>query len=156
MHGRATDRGALRLPAEQRALRASLVETERTDVLGRSVLLGRLAGQDVALGLTGMGLVNASTAAAALLDELDAAAVVFSGVAGSGLRIGDVAVPATWTDVVAGRSFGVDARLLAAAAAVGADAPALGRCTPVPPEPPGAEVCLPRSRDRRRWRGAEP
>src|SRR5207247_74687 len=61
---------------------------------------------------------------------------------GSPFRIGDVIVPATWTDA-ASRSFAVDPGLLAEAETVAASAPALERCTPVPPNPPSAEVCLP-------------
>jgi len=86
--------------------------------------------------------VNAAAATEALIAHLDLSAIVFSGVAGSPFRIGDVVVPATWTDA-ASRSFAVDPGLLAEAETVAASAPALERCTPVPPNPPGAEVCLP-------------
>ena len=129
-------------PTEQRMLRAAAAVTERVEIDGRPVLLGRLAGQPVALTLTGIGLVNAAAATEALVAHLDLSAIVFSGVAGSPFRIGDVIVPATWTDA-ASRSFAVDPGLLAEAETVAASAPALGRCTPVPPNPPGAEVCLP-------------
>jgi len=129
-------------PAEQRMLRAAAAVTERVEIDGRPVLLGRLAGQPVALTLTGIGLVNAAAATEALIAHLDLSAIVFSGVAGSPFRIGDVVVPATWTDA-ASRSFAVDPGLLAEAETVAASAPALMRCTPVPPNPPGAEVCLP-------------
>ena len=129
-------------PAEQRMLRAAAAVTERVEIDGRPVLLGRLAGQPVALTLTGIGLVNAAAATEALIAHLDLSAIVFSGVAGSPFRIGDVIVPATWTDA-ASRSFAVDPGLLAEAETVAASAPALERCTPVPPNPPGAEVCLP-------------
>ena len=129
-------------PTEQRMLRAAAAVTERVEIDGRPVLLGRLAGQPVALTLTGIGLVNAAAATEALIAHLDLSAIVFSGVAGSPFRIGDVIVPATWTDA-ASRSFAVDPGLLAEAETVAASAPALMRCTPVPPNPPGAEVCLP-------------
>src|SRR5436190_864625 len=68
------------------------------------------------------------------------AALVFSGVAGSRLDIGDVAVPATWSDGTA--SFAVDARLLAVAQRIAARGLPLAQCTHVPPDPPGREVCL--------------
>ncbi len=129
-------------PTEQRMLRAAAAVTERVEIDGRPVLLGRLAGQPVALTLTGIGLVNAAAATEALVAHLDLSAIVFSGVAGSPFRIGDVIVPATWTDA-ASRSFAVDPGLLAEAETVAASAPALERCTPVPPNPPSAEVCLP-------------
>ena len=129
-------------PAEQRMLRAAAEVTERIEIGGRPVLLGRLAGQPVALTLAGIGLVNAAAAAEALVAHLDLSAIVFSGVAGSPFRIGDVVVPATWTDAATGRSFAADPGLLADAEAVGAGNPTLGRCTPVPPDPPGPEVCV--------------
>ena len=130
-------------PAEQRVLRAATTVTERLVLDGRPVLVGRLAGQQVALMLTGIGLVNATTSTESLLAHLDVSAVVFSGVAGSTRRIGDVVVPATWTDVASGASSTADANLLAAASQVAAANPTLGRCTPVPPNPPGPEVCVP-------------
>jgi len=129
-------------PAEQHTLRTAAEITERIDIDGRPVLVGRLAGQPVLLTLSGIGLVNAAAATEALLAHLDVSAIVFSGVAGSSSRIGDVVVPATWTDVATGRSFAVDPDLLADAQTVAASAPVLGRCTPVPPDPPGKEVCV--------------
>lgn len=129
-------------PAEQFALRAAAEVTERVEIAGRPALVGRLAGRPVVLSLTGIGLTNAAAAAEALLAHFDLSAIVFSGVAG-GLRIGDVAVPATWTDLTTGRSFAVDPGLLAGAETVATSDVALGRCTPVPPDPPGEEVCLP-------------
>ncbi len=130
-------------PAEQRVLRAAATITERVTIAGRTVLVGRLAGQPVVLALTGIGLMNATAMTEAVLARFDIGAIVFSGVAGSGLRIGDVAVPARWTDTASGRSFAADRDLLAVATRVAARRLVLGRCTPVPPEPPGDEVCLP-------------
>ena len=130
-------------PAEQRMLRAAAKVTERLEIGGRPVLVGWLAGQRVVLTLTGIGLVNATTSTKALIAHLDVSAIVFSGVAGSQQRIGDVVVPLTWINVATGHSFAVDPGLLADAEAVAAGDPVLGRCTPVPPVPPGPEVCLP-------------
>lgn len=129
-------------PGEQVALRAAAEVTERIVIGGRPVLLGRLGGQRVALSLSGIGLVNAAAAARALVAQLDVSAIVFSGVAGSSARIGDVIVPATWTDTATGRSFPVDPALLADAQTVAVSGLVLDRCTPVPPDPPGPEVCL--------------
>src|SRR5437867_5317618 len=81
-------------PYEQHALRQAVEVTERLDVLARSVLAGRLCGQRVLMRVTGIGLVNARTTTEAMLARFDVSAIVFSGVAGSRLRIGEVAVPA--------------------------------------------------------------
>ena len=61
-------------PAEQRVLRAATTVTERLVLDGRPVLVGRLAGQQVALMLTGIGLVNATTSTETLLAHLDVSA----------------------------------------------------------------------------------
>src|SRR5439155_855847 len=66
--------------------------------------------------------------------------IVFSGVAGSRLDIGDVAAPAEWSDGTA--SFPVGASLLAVAQTLPSPPVPLERCTPVPPDPPGPRVCL--------------
>jgi nucleoside phosphorylase len=130
-------------PAEQSVLRFTTEVSETLEIAGHSVLVGRLGGRPVVLSLTGIGLVNATNVTSALVTQFDVSHVLFSGVAGSRLRIGDVVVPATWTDVARGETFGVDSALLDLAATIAAAPPALGRCTPVPPVPPGAEVCMP-------------
>jgi nucleoside phosphorylase len=130
-------------PAEQSVLRGTAEVSERLEVAGHSVLVGRLAGRPVLLALTGIGLVNATDVTTALLTQFDVSHVLFSGVAGSRHRIGDVVVPATWTDTARGQTFAVDPALFAVATTIAAAPPPLGRCTPVPPVPPGAEVCMP-------------
>jgi adenosylhomocysteine nucleosidase len=68
-------------------------------VSGRACYVGRLAGSDVILLLSGIGLENAAETARALLDTFDVSGIVFSGIAGGinpGLSIGDVTVPARW------------------------------------------------------------
>lgn len=76
---------------------ANLERTVRVD--GRTFYLGRLAGVDVALALTGIGPVNATETATAAFEHLGCSfdAAVFSGVAGSVSSIGDVVVPQRWT-----------------------------------------------------------
>lgn len=64
---------------------------------GRVFRIGRLGGVHVAIGLTGIGLLNAANTTGAVLDGLPVTGIVFSGVAGSSLRIGDVAVPVAWS-----------------------------------------------------------
>ena len=86
-------------PPELTAL-AGRTEVERkASVDGVEITLGRLAGQDVALVLSGISMVNAAMTTQLVLDRLDTRAVVFSGIAGGvnpGLHIGDVVVPERW------------------------------------------------------------
>src|SRR6058998_3729643 len=70
---------------------------------GRTFFAGTIAGKNVIMGLTGIGLVNADLTTRAVLAHLEAGgfrvkAIVFSGVAGSTYDIGDVVVPDRWTD----------------------------------------------------------
>jgi len=61
---------------------------------------GALRGNDVVLGLTGIGLVNAEAAARAAFERYGCVigGVVFSGVSGGRTSIGDVTIPARWTE----------------------------------------------------------
>jgi len=107
---------------------------------GRTYYVGRLAHTPVVLVRGGIGLVNATDTAQTLLDRFELAAIVFSGVAGSSFPIGDVVVPEEWsdgTDVIP-----VDPDLLAIARTLSSPPVPLDRCTNVPPDPPGAVVCL--------------
>ena len=70
---------------------------------GRTFFAGNIAGKNVVMGLTGIGLVNADATTRAVLAYLEESnlrvkAIVFSGVAGSSYNIGDVVVPDHWTD----------------------------------------------------------
>lgn len=129
-------------PYEQHLLRQTVQVTETLDFQGRSLLLGRLGGQRVLLRLTGIGLENARLTTEALLAQFDLSAIVFAGVAGSQQRIGDVMIPATWTDIASGQTFDVDPGFLQAAERVAASNPTLSHCTPHPLEPPGPDLCL--------------
>ncbi|MHB8512252.1 MAG: 5'-methylthioadenosine/S-adenosylhomocysteine nucleosidase family protein [Actinomycetota bacterium] len=71
---------------------------------GRTFYQGELEGQDVALGLTGIGLANATNTVSIALNSAfkcdgltTISSIVFSGVSGGQNYIGDVAVPARWT-----------------------------------------------------------
>ena len=80
------------------ALRPCLegLRTERR--AGRDFHFGRLDGHDVILVRCGIGKVAAATTAAVLLDAFDAAALLFTGVAGGlgeGVRVGDIVVATT-------------------------------------------------------------
>jgi adenosylhomocysteine nucleosidase len=66
---------------------------------GRSHYLGRLAGHDVVLLLSGFSMVNAAMTTQGLLDHFTIREIVFSGIAGGvnpNLHVGDVTVPACW------------------------------------------------------------
>jgi nucleoside phosphorylase len=132
-------------PAELQPLLAAADVTETVATGERAYHLGRLAGARVVLVRSGIGLVNAAAAARGVLDRFRVSTLVFSGVAGSGLDIGDVAVPAEWTDHV--DTFPVDRRLLAVARTLAAPPVPLEQCVRVPadaipPAPAGSVVCL--------------
>ena len=85
---------------------------------GRTFYLGRLAGLDVVLAMTGIGPVNAArtTETALGLSSCRFGAVLFSGVAGSQGFIGDVAVPRRWTSDNGRHWLAVDGAMLRVAA----------------------------------------
>lgn len=61
--------------------------------------VGALAGNDVILLLSGIGLDNAEATTRALLDTFNVSGLIFSGIAGGinpNLNIGDVTVPVQW------------------------------------------------------------
>ena len=85
--------------AELERLRAAAEISEVRVINGRSHYLGRLAGHDVVLLLSGFSMVNAAMTTQALLDHFHVQGIVFSGIAGGvnpELRVGDVTVPAQW------------------------------------------------------------
>lgn len=85
--------------AELEKLRSAATITETRIVNGRSHYLGKLAGHDVVLLLSGYSMVNAAMNTQALLDRFNVTSIVFSGIAGGvnpGLQVGDVTVPAQW------------------------------------------------------------
>ena len=112
--------------------------TVRVD--GRTFYRGRLAGVDVVLAMTGIGLVNATETVTAAVEGLgcDFAAILFSGVAGSRHNIGDVAVPARWTLDDGDSWIDVDRDLLDVASALQAD----GAVTLAQDVPVGDAACL--------------
>src|SRR3954447_6423365 len=83
-------------PPELTALTGRTEIERKVSVNGVEITLGRLAGQDVALVLSGISMVTAAMTTQLVLDHLDARAVVFSGIAGGvnpDLHVGDVVVP---------------------------------------------------------------
>src|SRR5579862_3196201 len=84
-------------------LAAAAPVTEAGVFNGRPFFAGTIAGKNVVLGLTGIGIVNADLTTRAVLAQLKASGlrvkgIAFSGVAGSTYQIGDVVVPDHWTD----------------------------------------------------------
>ena len=85
--------------AELDRLRAATVISSIRIINGRTHYLGRLAGQNVVLLLSGYSMVNAAMTTQSLLDGFTVRSIVFSGIAGGvnpGLAVGDVTVPAQW------------------------------------------------------------
>ena len=78
---------------------ASVDPADIVRINDRTFYPGRLAGNDVVLAMTGIGLVNAEETATAAFEHFQCSfrAAVFSGVAGSKSFIGDVNVPQRWT-----------------------------------------------------------
>jgi len=87
---------------------------------GHDFYLGRLRGRNVALGLTGIGPVNATRVTRDALSHFrcgsrsSLSAVVFSGVAG-GDAIGNVVIPSAWTLDAGKHVVAADRRLVATA-----------------------------------------
>lgn len=133
-------------PAESQLLvdRATVTEVrtikDHNDV-PRIFRRGELGGVQVVIAMTGVGLVNADETARILLDNFDVAGIVFSGVAGSTLRIGDVAVAESW-ELDDGVRYPVDPDLLEIAKQVEAQGVTLERCTVPVSMPEKGEVCL--------------
>lgn len=106
----------------------------------RDFHVGELAGHDVVLAMTGIGLVNARETAATAFEHVGCGfyGVVFSGVAGSKRSIGDVSIPQRWT-LDDGRSWtGVDPIMFDVAGTLaGPDEVPLRRDVPI-----GDDACL--------------
>ena len=131
-------------PAELAPI-AAATEIETTiQIAGRSYYVGRLGGVSVLLGLTGIGLVNATTRAHYLLAHGQIAGLVMSGTAGTSHNIGDVVLASDLVEGDRKRVFHPNAALLALARRAATTLPEpLERCTPVPPRMPDAPVvCL--------------
>ncbi len=131
-------------PAELAPIAAATAIEGTVGIGARPFYVGRLAGVNVLLGLTGIGPANATATAEAVLARGDVAGLIMSGTAGTKHHIGDVVLPSRLVE--AGRR-GVlhPSRVLVALArrAVRTLPEPLAECTPVPPGAPGATiVCL--------------
>lgn len=84
---------------EWKALQAVVEAPQAQTYKGVNVVLGRIEGKPVVLGLTGVSMVNAAMTTQMILDRYNVTRIVVSGVAGGvdpSLNIGDVAVPERW------------------------------------------------------------
>lgn len=84
---------------EWKALQTVIETPEVRNYNGVNVVLGRIEGKPVVVGLTGVSMVNAAMTTQMILDRYNVTRIVVSGVAGGvdpSLNIGDVAVPERW------------------------------------------------------------
>lgn len=75
--------------------------TETDTVLGRKVLVGTLAANQIVLAETGVGMTNAAMTTQALIDRYEPSLVLLSGIAGAidtSVRVGDICVPERWSE----------------------------------------------------------
>jgi nucleoside phosphorylase len=129
-------------PAELAPLVEQAAIDETVDIEGRVFRLGTLGGTRVVLGLTGIGLLNAERTTRTVLDRFEVTGVVVSAVAGSFLRIGDVAVPERWT-FLEGGELRADAEWIARAEEIAANGNVLlESCTVPPNSTSGGQVCV--------------
>jgi adenosylhomocysteine nucleosidase len=81
-------------------LLAGEMTNDRTDtLLGREVFIGKLAGKEIVLAESGVGMTNAAMTVQKMIDTYDPKAIIFSGIAGgidSSVHIGDIVVPEKW------------------------------------------------------------
>jgi nucleoside phosphorylase len=131
------------MPSELAPLleRATIGAQESVD--GHVFRSGELGGLPVVLGQTWIGMENAAAATRAALARFEVTGVVVSGVAGSQLRIGDVAVPESWSEPD-GRVWPAERRWLALAKRL--ERPGhveIERCTEAPAGAPADPLCLP-------------
>ena len=85
------------MPLELEPLLRAVPHEGRTTVDLRTFYVGRLDGREVVLAMTGIGMENARITAEVAYAHHGAMPTLFCGVGGSVHRIGDVAVPASWT-----------------------------------------------------------
>lgn len=129
-------------PAELAAVLEHATVEGNVAVAGRNFRLGTIGGAPVVVGMTGIGLVNAANVTRALLEQMEVSGIVISGVAGSPLRIGDVAVPNAWS-LVGEETYEADETWLALAESLAlGGAVSFAQCTVRPNVPQGDPVCL--------------
>ena len=130
------------MPAELAPL-LDVVEIIDTFQLGQRVLYSAKRGEHrMMLAMTGIGLVNAEQMTTLVLENFPVRALLYSGVAGSNHRIGDVVIAEKWLLSDSNEPKPADSQLLQTAKAIINLPLPFQRCTPYPLDPPGQEVCL--------------
>jgi nucleoside phosphorylase len=130
-------------PAEMEAVLEKVAVDDVVVADGLVLRAGRAGRTRVLVGMTGIGPVNAAAATRALLDRFDVGGIVFAGVAGSFLRIGDVTVADAWLLREDGSTHPVHAPWLEVAAQVAASGDvAFERCTIVAEVSATEPVCI--------------
>jgi nucleoside phosphorylase len=131
-------------PAELAPIAAATNVEATVQIDSRPYYVGRLGGVRVLLGLTGIGILNATDVTRSLLARRDVAGLVMSGTAGTKHHIGDVVLASDLVEPDRPGVFHPNSALVALARrAVTALPEPLERCTSVPPGSPTAElVCL--------------
>jgi nucleoside phosphorylase len=130
-------------PGEIDKLLTTATIRETVTVDGKRFFVGKLAGNQVVMALSGIGLVNAEATTKIALAEFRCGSrpafsgIVFSGVAGGRTNIGDVTVPGRWTADDGRTWYRADPRMLAAARTVKARGVDLAGTAP-----PGDAACV--------------
>ena len=129
-------------PAELEPLLERATIEETVQIEGRWFRVGTLGGTPVVISMTGIGIANAAQASRVAFDAFDVVGAVFSGVAGSYLRIGDVAVPETW-ELADETQYASDPEWLELARDVSTPGVVeLEDCTLLPNDPTQDPVCM--------------
>lgn len=135
------------MPLELEPLLRALPHETTTTVEGRTFYASRLDRRPVVLAMTGIGMANARSTAEVAFAHLGALPTLFCGVAGSVHRIGDVAVPGSWTGDGGTTWHEADPPLLAAAGRITVELAGDTSLGDVPlahdPPAPGTPVTLP-------------
>lgn len=111
-------------PGEIDKILTSATVSDSVVIEGRSFFIGRLVGNEVVMGLTGIGLVNADRTTRAVFKHFQCGSrpgfkgIVFSGISGGLTYIGDVIVPRRWTLDDGKTWFNVDRKMLGVVRAV--------------------------------------
>jgi nucleoside phosphorylase len=131
-------------PAELAPIAAATQIQKTIAIDARPYYVGRLRGVHVLLGLTGIGILNATDRTQHLLARGNVAGLVMSGTAGTRHHIGDVVLASDLVEPGRPGVFHPNAALVALAQRAATRLPEpLDQCTLVPPGAPDAvTVCL--------------
>ena len=84
---------------EGQLLKEQMTISDTSKILGREVYTGSLAGKEIILAESGVGMTNATMTTQRLIDEYDPERVIFTGIAGAidtSVHIGDIVVCRKW------------------------------------------------------------